>query len=257
MKKRHIIIGGVLLGLLFCVGAEMDRLLAAGADLSPLPAQERFVYRTKFLGLPVGTYIIQNNGKTTLNGQEAYHFELTVKTLPFVSLLFKTKDRYVSYMDAEAFVVLRHEEYIRGGTVLESVVDFNYKDLTANYRNFINGQEYQVKISDKMFDILSGGFYLRMLPLQVGDSVALNVYADGKIFNYSGVLTGKTKIPVLSHGIQEAYSFKPALSQNGKPVPKLSGDVFFSTTTPMTPLRATLKNRFGKVNVILVDGFAE
>ena len=79
---------------------------------SPLPEPEKLVYKAKFLGITIGQFILINNGKTVLNGREAYCFELIVKTPLFFKKLFKPKDRYVSYMDAQKFVVLRHEEYV-------------------------------------------------------------------------------------------------------------------------------------------------
>lgn len=223
--------------------------------LSSLPDQEKLIYKAKFLGISIGTFIIMNNGKTMLNGQEALCFELKVKTLPFFSILFKTKSRYVSYMDTQKFVVLRHEEYVKGGDLLESAVDFDYKDLTATYKNFINNQESTIKIPDKLLDVLSGGFYLRMIPLELGGTADLNIYADQKIYNYTGVLSSKTNVNLPNYGKQDAYYFKPSLFLDGKEVKKISAEIFFSTTAPTKTLSAALKTRLGKVHVVLVEGY--
>ena len=223
--------------------------------LSPLSEKEKLVYKAKFLGISIGTFIIMNNGKTTFNGQEAYCFELNVKTLPFFSILFKTKARYVSYMDTQELVVLRHEEYVKGGALLESAVDFDYKNLTAAYKNFIDHQESTVKIPNKLLDVLSGGFYLRMMPLELGDTVDLNIYADQKIYNYTGVLSSKTKVNLPNYGKQDAYSFKPYLFLDGKEIKKISAEIFFSTTAPTKTLRASMKTLLGKVHVVLVEGY--
>ena len=221
-------------------------------EFSSLPFPEQLVYKAVFFGLPIGKFIIANNGKTMLNDQEVYQFELNVKTLPFFSILFKTKDRYVSYMDTRELVVLRHEEYVKGGDLLESAVDFNYKDLTAAYKNFINGQEKTVKIPGKLLDILTGGFYLRMMPLELGDTVNLTIYADGKNYNYTGLLRAKTRVHLPDNADQDAYLFEPYLFLDGQQVKKLSAEIFFSTTTPRTPLRATLKTLLGSVHVVKI-----
>lgn len=216
--------------------------------------QETLIYKAKFLGLSIGTFILTNHGKMLVNGKDAYRFELQVKVMPFFSLLFKTKDRYVSYMDAQSLVVLRHEEYIKGGALLESAVDFNYKDLTAVYQNFITRQEHVVKIPGQLLDVLSGGFYLRMLPLELGDMVDLNIYADQKIYNFTGVLSSKATVSLAHHGTQAAYRFEPYLFLDGQQIKKISGDVFFSITKPAKVLRATLKTILGGVNVVLIEG---
>lgn len=223
-------------------------------QVSLLPDQETLVYRAKFIGLSIGTFVITNNGKMMLGGREAYYFEIKVRTLPFFSLLFKTKARYVSYMDAQELVVLRHEEYIKGGDVLESTVDFNYQDLTATYQNVITHQERTVKIPGKLLDPLSGGFYLRTLPLKLGDTVELNIYADQKIYKYTGLLSSKTTVDVPKYGKQEAYRFDPYLFLDGEQIKKISAKLFFSTTTPTKTLRASLKTLLGDVHVVLVEG---
>lgn len=115
---------------------------------------------------------------------------------------------------------------------MESVVDFDYTNLTATYKNFVNQQESTVIIPDKLLDILSGGFYLRMIPLELGDTVDFNIYADGKIYNYMGLLSSKIKVKLPNYGKQEAYAFKPYLFLNGQQVKKISADVFFPQLLP-------------------------
>lgn len=224
-------------------------------DLSLLPYQEKLVYKGNFLGIPIGEFIVMNNGKMMLNGQEAYCFELTINRPPFFSGIFKTKSRYVSYVSTQEFVVLRHEEYIQEGTVLESVVDFDYKNLTATYKNFIDEQENTVQIPDKLLDILGGGFYLRTMTLELGDTAEINIYADQKIYNCTGVLYSKTQVNVPRYGKQNAYCFKPYLFLDGRQIKKNSAEVFLSTIIPAKTLRATIKMPLGSVHLVLTEGY--
>jgi hypothetical protein len=218
---------------------------------SPFAGQERLVYKARYLGLPIGEFIIVNQGKTTLNGRPAYRFELTVHTLPFFGLI---KDRYVSYLDAEKLVVLRHEEYVRKGTRLESTVDFDYQTRTALYKDAVSGQEKKVAIPESAHDIVTGGFYLRTAPMGLGDAVELNVYADEKLYNYVGLLESKTTVKVPGRGRQDVFVLKSYLFHGGRPVKSISAEVFFSTDEYRKPLRAILRTLFGNVSVMLIDG---
>lgn len=218
-----------------------------------LPDQEELVYKAKFLGIKIGEFVIINKGKAVLDGLPVYHFELLVKTPPFFNKIFKTKDRYVSYMDPQKYVVLRHEEYIKGGTFLESSVDFDYKNRVAIHKNFVGLKEETVPIPEKVLDILSGGFYLRMIPWELGDTIQIKIYADEKIYDYIGLLHSRTKIDLPPLGKQEAYFLKPFLFLDGKQITKISAEVFFSASEPRKPLRAILKTRFGSVHVVLTD----
>ena len=219
----------------------------------PFSDQEKLTYKAKYLGITIGQFIIINNGKTMFKGREAYRFELIVKTLPFFAKIFNTKDRYVSYMDRHLFV-LRHEEYVKGGTVLESAFDFDYENHIASYKNFTDQREEKVAIPDKILDVLSGGFYLRMISWQLGDTVELKIYADGKIYDFIGLLHSKKAINLPPYGKQEVYSLRPYAFLNEEPIKQISAEVFLSTTLPRKPMRAVLKSVWGNVSVILVEG---
>ncbi|MDP2654322.1 MAG: DUF3108 domain-containing protein [Candidatus Omnitrophota bacterium] len=272
MNKRFIFIGCVVLWFLSgCASVikKEDILLQAQqikAAAPPEPAQafvpanfslpdpEKLVYNAKYLGITIGQFIIINNGNAMFKGRETYHFELIVKIIPFFAKILKTKDRYVSYMDRQELVVLRHEEYVKGGTVLESAVDFDYENHTASYKNFIDLREEKVDIPDKTVDVLSGGFYLRMVPWQLGDTVELKIYADQKIYDFIGLLHAKTAVNMPSYGRQEAHSLKPYVFLNEEQIKKISAEVFFLTTEPRKCLRAVLKAPVGSVSVVLVEG---
>jgi len=221
----------------------------------PLPEHEKLVYKAKFLGITIGQFTLINNGRTIFNGQEAYRFELIVKTPLFFKKIFKPKDRYVSYLDAQKFVVLRHEEYITGGTILESAVDFDHKNHVASYKNFIDRREKTVKIPDRILDVLSGIFYLRMIPWELGDTAEISVYADEKIYDYIGLLHSKVTVDLPSLGRQEAYFLKPYVFLDGQQIKKISAEVLFSTAVPRKALRAVLKTPVGNVVVVLFEGF--
>lgn len=213
-------------------------------------AKERLVYKARVFGIPIGEFIAVNKGLTDFNGRPAYCFELTVHTLPFFGDI---KDRYVAYIDADEFVVLRHEEYIKGkrGEILESAVDFDYQKGVAFYKNAVSKKEKQIAIPGKIHDIATGGFYLRTVPMAVGDTVELNVYADEKIYNYFGYLHSKTDVKVPGQGWQEAELLRSYLFLDGKPVKGISADVFLSTAEYRMPLRAVLRTFFGSISVVL------
>ena len=223
--------------------------------LWPLPSPEKLIYKVKYCGITIGEFIFNNLGRDTLSGRLVFKYELIVKTAPFFAKLFKTRDRYVSYLDAEKFVVLRREEYIQGGSVLETSVDFDYQNLIATHKNWIDSKEKTIPIPGQVFDILSGGYYLRMVPWELGDTVEVNVYFDDKIYNYVGLLHSEMSISLPGHGKQPAYLLKPYAFFEGKPVTKVSAEVFFSTTNALKTMRAVMKTKLGNVAVVLVEGF--
>ncbi len=226
----------------------------------PLPneqkliSKEKLIFKATYLGLPVGEFIMINNGKTMLNGKEVYCFEMIAKNLPFFTAIFGAKDHYISYMDAQKFIVLRHEEYIKGGNVLESIVDFDYENHQARTKNVLNGHVKTIPIPDKVLDVLSGGFYLRMLPLRLGDTSEFDLYADDKIYNFLGLLFSQQQITLPNKTTHDVYLFKPYVFFNGIQIKKVSAEVLLSTSEQKTPFKAILKSPLGNVSVILEQG---
>jgi hypothetical protein len=172
-----------------------------------------------------------------------------VHTLPFFGDI---KDRYISYMDAEQLVVLRHEEHVIKSKIgrLESAVDFDYGKRMAFYKNVLTGEEKKTPIPAEVHDITTGGFYLRRAPLGLGDTFELNVYADGKVYTMMGLPHSKTQVKVNGRA-KDALLLKAYLFDGGKLVNNITGEVYFSTDNYRTPLRAVLKTMFGNVSVAL------
>ncbi len=218
-----------------------------------MPEQEKLIFKAKYLGLTIGEFITINNGKTILNGQDVYCFEMISKTMPFFTALFGAKDRYVSYMDAKKFVVLRHEEYVKGGVILESTVDFDYANCKAHYKNHLNGQVKELAIPKRLLDVLSGGFYLRMMPWSLGDTSEFDLYADDTIYNFIGLLSASKQIILADNTVHESYLLKPYVFSNGKQLKKVSAEVFFSASGSKRPLHAILKTPLGNVSVELAQ----
>ncbi len=224
---------------------------------APLPIEdifsqpEKLIFKATYLGLPIGEFIMINSGKMMFNGKEAYCFEMIAKNLPFFTAIFGAKDHYISYMDAQKLVVLRHEEYIKGGNVLESVIDFDYENHIARYKNMLTGKIKTLPIPDKVLDVLCGGFYLRMLPLSPGDTSEFNLYADDQIYNFLGLLFSQQQITLPNKITYQAYLFKPYVFSNGKQIRKVSAEVLLSTSKNKKPLQAILKTPLGNVAVIL------
>lgn len=224
---------------------------AVPAIESALAQEETLVYKIKFLGLSLGKFILINRGIRMLDGRPAYRFELAVSTVPLFAKLFKTKDRYVSYMDPHKFAVLRHEEYIKDGEQMESVVDFDYDRHLAFYKNLITGREASVAIPDRVIDVISGGYYLRTIPWQLGDTVDLKVYADEKVYDFLGFYRSQITVNLPPHGKQKVDVFIPYLFLNDQPIKEISAEVLFSQTLPRKSMKAVLKTPVASVSVLL------
>jgi hypothetical protein len=91
------------------------------------------------------------------------------------SVFFKVRDRFISLMDTTNLVSVRYEKHLREGKFKrDETVRFNQTKHRAYYK------DKEVPIAPRTQDVLSSMYYVRTLPLKVGQSVALANHTDGK-----------------------------------------------------------------------------
>ena len=89
--------------------------------------------------------------------------DIRARTNDFFSKFFEVRDRYESYMDTTELYSLRYEKHIREGKFKrDEAVDFDQSAHRATYKDKV------VPIPPRSQDVLSALYYIRALPLEVG-----------------------------------------------------------------------------------------
>lgn len=204
---------------------------------SRLPSYERLVYNIKWLGLSVGKITSSIKGIEKKGDKEVYVLEVTVKTNPFCSAIYKIEDRFISYMDVNELYTLRHEVYRREGRYKkDAITDFDQLNNKAYFKNFIDNSEKVFDIPPRVQDTLSACYYFRLLSIKLGDSIKYAVYNNEDNYNLFGLIESKTFINLPRIGRSAAFHMQPYAELNGERVKKGKLSVYFSCDKKRLPL---------------------
>lgn len=131
-----------------------------------------------------------------LNGRKIHHAKAVGKSVGVANKLFKVRDVYETYMDAETGLPVKAIRDITEDT-------YTYYDevLYNRKENFVvTKRKGKVKVPEKTLDILSSFYYARralFTDIKKGDVITMDTYFDDGIFTlqirYKGTETIKTK----------------------------------------------------------------
>jgi hypothetical protein len=142
---------------------------------------EKLVFSVQYGIVNAGNASLEIRNIASLDSVDCYRIVSNARTNDVFSVVFKVRDRYESYMDTTELYSLRYEKHVREGKFKrDEVVNFDQHEHTAIY------QDREVRIAPRTQDVLSALYYVRTLPLEVGQSVSVANHTDGK--NYPLVI---------------------------------------------------------------------
>jgi len=125
---------------------------AIPAEEVPMPFQsgEKLTFAVTWGGIPVGEAVLEVCPNETINGEAAHHFVLTAKTVGFVDMLFKVRNRIDAYADSGMTHSVFFKNELTGKHKKSVTIDFDWDN--AKIQRWDNTAEW------KALDALSGSF---------------------------------------------------------------------------------------------------
>jgi hypothetical protein len=147
----------------------------------PFGAGEKLVFSVQYGLVTAGEATLEVRNLAAIAGRPSYRIVSDARTNDFFSKFFTVRDRYESYMDTTSLYSLRYEKHVREGKFKsDDAVDFDQIAHRAVYK------DKTVPIPPRTQDVLSALYYVRTLPLEVGQSISVANHTDGK--NYPLVI---------------------------------------------------------------------
>lgn len=141
----------------------------------PFGVGENLVFSVQYGLVTAGEATLEVRNLATLDGRPCYRIVSDARTNEFFSKFYAVRDRYESYIDTVELYSLRYEKHLREGKFKrDAVVDFDQVRHRAKYKDKV------VPIPPRTQDVLSALYYVRTLPLEVGQSISLANHTDGK-----------------------------------------------------------------------------
>ena len=157
----------------------------------PFAAGEHLLFSVQYGLVTAGEATLDIRNLSTLNDRVCYRIVSDARTNDFFSKFFSVRDRYESYMDTTELYSLRYEKHLREGKFKrDEAVDFDQTRHRAIYKDKV------VPMPPRSQDVLSALYYIRTLPLRVGQSIALANHTDGKNYPLVVKVLGKEHVTV-------------------------------------------------------------
>ncbi len=166
---------------LYASDLEPDSFVTIKPGAVGFGAGEKLVYNVQYGLITAGEATLEIRNVANIGGRPCYRIVSDARTNDFFSKFFEVRDRYESYMDTTELYSLRYSKHIREGKFKrDESVDFDQVAHRAIYKDKV------VPIPPRVQDVLSAMYYVRTLPLEVGQSISLANHTDKK--NYPLVI---------------------------------------------------------------------
>ncbi len=218
-----------------------------------IPTNERLEYKVFWWGAPVGTATISTAPKGN-PPKEPGLLQVTCEARLAWGLeaFYPVRVKLISLYDTVQQRPLRFEAYVvkkRGG-VHESQITFDAAKGIALHQ-LPKNRTATVKIGPATQDSLSLIYYVRTLPLEVGQEIPLQVTADGKNWDLKGRIRQITQVKVGSLGRFHAVEGETWLNYPLSFLYRAKAFVYLSADDQRIPLLAKIHSRIGPVTVVL------
>ena len=248
----------VLKKLLFVLSFSLiiNSSLVSNTSLLPFNIGEKLIFDVNFGLLKGGTFKMSIIEDDSISGHKCYHIKSRTKTNKFFDMIYKVRDEIDSYWDVEKLVSRRYAKKLSEGRYKQNRIHFYYpEDTLTQYVKYRDGNvtKTEFKCLPDAQDALSIFYHIRLQDLNVGDSVYVNVTADGK--NYiSKVLIEKKEELKTIFGKKDCYKIHPVL-EKGETIFKQTGEMYMWLTADeyKIPVKLVSEVKYGKFSFKLKD----
>jgi hypothetical protein len=137
------------------------------------PIGERFEYEARYSFLNLGTMILEIRDTITYEGTPCYLISSILNSTNSLRFLFSIDDTIDVYTSIDGLIPVLYQERINeSGYRRSSDLHFDHAAGTVSYDDTLI-----IRIDGDTRDVLSFWYYMRLLPLQVGDTLVVSVHS--------------------------------------------------------------------------------
>jgi len=227
--------------ILFC--ALLASLLQA--DKHPFTVGETLKYDLKVNVIKAGHAKLQVIGEEGVDENQTYHIKYTVKSNRYVDRLFYVRDQVDSWLDKKGLFTHRLIKNIREGSYRYKLeAKMNYIDST------LTSEDDVFQIDSEIRDPFSLFYYLRSIPLKVGQKLSFKTFDNGQFVDFHIIVHRKENVRVPA-GRFRCLVIEPY--RKGKTLFKQKGDmrIWLTDDERRLPVKIETKATFGSMTMLL------
>lgn len=144
----------------------------------PFQVGESLRFSLQWGPVKAGTAVLAVEAIERVGAEECYRFASTARSLPFFSTFYKVDDRIESYADTRTMRTRRTVKRIReGGYRLDQDIAWDHEHKVVRYADGVTHD-----LVPGARDVLGAMYYVRTMPLAVGDSIPIDTHDNKKSY---------------------------------------------------------------------------
>jgi len=153
------------------------------------------------------------------NGKPAYHIVSEARSTGFLDTFYKVRDSNQAWLDVEQPRSLGYEKDLREGKYrVQEKVRYDYTDYRFyREKNRLDTNTHKTQdgpIPSSVFDILGSFYYIRSMPLEVGQSVSIDVHSGAETWPLIVHVKKRAKVKTKA-GKFDCFVLEPQLREPG------------------------------------------
>ncbi len=188
----------------------------------PFRSGEKVTLNISYFNIVAGEMQIVVNPMVEVNGQKAYHFEVSAKSNSFFNHVYGVDDTAVTYLTYDEMTPLNLSITLKESKQLaEARTFFDWKTMKASYWQKRVTKEHGEQSKKLEWDIkaysqnvISAAFYMRVFSYEVGKKYAFRVADEGKNIVFSAEVLRKEKLST-DVGEFDTVVLKPNITVDG------------------------------------------
>jgi len=151
---------------------------------------EKLTFKVRYGFIRAGTATMSVYKETEIKGKPVYQIRTTAESDAPFSWVYEVKDVVDSFIDREGLFSWRFEKRLReGGYDIDLLVDYLPEDSLAKVESIRYRDEgterksYDVKVPPFAMDVLAAFYFIRTVPLNIGDVIKLINHDNEKVYD--------------------------------------------------------------------------
>jgi len=150
---------------------------------------EKFTFKVKYFGVTAGHIQMQTLPEAVINGSSVYHFKAKMRSARYYSYFYTLDDSIDSYVSKNSFLPVKYILMQReSAQKVDDLQLFDSNELMTYhfYNRLKRGKTKEVELKKPIpqyfQDSFSALYFVRGLPLQIGDEYEFPIVTRGKIW---------------------------------------------------------------------------
>ncbi|HOE68204.1 MAG TPA: DUF3108 domain-containing protein [Candidatus Omnitrophota bacterium] len=177
---------------------------------------EKLKFKVTYAGITVGEAESVVKEIVAVNGRDAYHIEINIRSKPVLDWIYKVRDTHHSYVDVQNLCSLRYEKTVHEGRYwTDEVMEYDQAEHLGRFFSKKDNSRKEMFIPKNVQDQISCGYYYRTLDVKPGTKASIPVNADEKNWDLEVLAHGTKEMTIGGIGVFEAVEVEPVILFEG------------------------------------------